>query len=424
MIKKILLLLVLALMLMSCSHKEQRSDNVTEVLFWHAMGGPLGEALISLVDEFNDSHPDIHIKAVNMGNYGALSTKLMASMQTDENPDIAQAFESWTANLVEGDKLCDLNRFIDADPEYKKDLMEDMFPVMLESNKVNGKFWSFAFNKSVRCLYYNKDMLFKHGYDPNKPPKTWDEFRDICKKLTFRDEKGNTEVFGTTFPVSAWQFENLLLQAGGEIMTPDYTTPLFASKEGVEALKFLEALLNEDKSAYLSTGYEGQSDFQAGKVAMVEGSSVSKSYMDLSEYDFFMGISAIPYYKTKKNIISGSNVVIFKNEDEKKEKAAWEFVRWFTDSKQTARWSKMTYYMPVRKSAFEQPALKERLESNPEIASVYDQLNYATFEPPISQWYATRKFLEEQVIEKVLRKKITPEKALKNAERELKNNLK
>lgn len=362
MIKKILLLLVLALMLMSCSHKEQRSDNVTEVLFWHAMGGPLGEALISLVDEFNDSHPDIHIKAVNMGNYGALSTKLMASMQTDENPDIAQAFESWTANLVEGDKLCDLNRFIDADPEYKKDLMEDMFPVMLESNKVNGKFWSFAFNKSVRCLYYNKDMLFKHGYDPNKPPKTWDEFRDICKKLTFRDEKGNTEVFGTTFPVSAWQFENLLLQAGGEIMTPDYTTPLFASKEGVEALKFLEALLNEDKSAYLSTGYEGQSDFQAGKVAMVEGSSVSKSYMDLSEYDFFMGISAIPYYKTKKNIISGSNVVIFKNEDEKKEKAAWEFVRWFTDSKQTARWSKMTYYMPVRKVLLNNLHLKKDLK--------------------------------------------------------------
>jgi maltose-binding protein MalE len=71
--------------------------------------------------------------------------------------------------------------------------------------------------------------------------------------------------------------------------------------------------------------------------------------------------------------------------------------------------------MPVRKSAFQEPALKERLSSNPEIKSVYDQLNDATFEPQISEWFETRKYLEEQVIEKVVRGTLQPQEALDSA---------
>jgi len=411
---QIMMLSLLMILLLSCSGQEQQNEKV-EVLFWHAMGGPLGEALTVLIDEFNASRSDIFINSVNMGNYSALSTKVMASIQTSETPDIAQAFESWTANLIDGNVIVPIQDFIDADPAFKDSLYNDMFPVMIKGNIFNGKLWSFAFNKSVRVLYYNKDMLFINDLDPNKPPETWDEFLDYCRKLSVDNDKdGTPEVYGTTFPVSAWQFENLLLQAGGEIIAEDNKTPLFNSKPGIEALEFLKKQLDE-KLAYLSTGYDGQNDFLAGKLAMIEGSSVSMAYMKKQKIDFFMGISAIPGYKTQRNIISGTNVVIFKKKDPRVEKAAWEFVKWFTDSSQTARWSEMTYYMPVRRSAFNEPGLSKRLAGNPEIKSVYDQLAFSTFEPPISQWYSARKYLEEQVIEKVLRNKMTPKAALDKA---------
>jgi ABC-type glycerol-3-phosphate transport system substrate-binding protein len=142
---------------------------------------------------------------------------------------------------------------------------------------------------------------------------------------------------------------------------------------------------------------------------------VSLAYMLLTDIDFPIGISAIPTKDTQRSIISGTNVVIFRNEESAVQKAAWEFVKWFTQPAQTARWSELTYYMPVRRSAFMQPALKERLENNPEIKSVYDQLEFATYEPQISEWYETRKYLEEQVIEKVVRGIMKPEKALDNA---------
>ena len=423
--KKILILVVLAILLFACSaEKEKVSSDKTQIIFWHALGGPLGDALAELIADFNNSHPGIHVKAIRMGRYNALSQKLMASMQTDTRPNISQVYESWTANFVDGDVLVSIDEMIKNDPNYGKEELNDIYQAYIKSNTIDGEMWSFPFNKSVRVLYYNKDMFFEAGLDPNKPPVTWSDFREVCKKLTKdTDGDGKIDQHGTTFSISAWQFENLLLQAGGKLMNSDYTEPLFNKKPGVVALKHLYNLLEKDDTAYLSTGYEWQNDFLAGKVAMVEGSSVSLAYMQKTGINFFMGISAIPVYKNKKNIISGTNVAIFKSKDKEKEKAAWEFVKWFTNPAQTARWSEMTYYMPVRKSAFEEPILKERLDRNPEIASVYDQLKHATFEPPISEWYETRKYLQEQVIEKVFRNTLTPEEALDKAAKNLKKRL-
>ncbi len=414
--KKILIILFIGLLLISCGKKAKAPTDVIQVRFWNSMGGPLGEALMFLVNEFNETHPGIFINAINMGNYTALSQKLMASLQTGNQPDIAQVFESWTANMIDGDVIVPIEDFIKNDPDFTEEKLADIYPVFIQSNTVNGKLVTFPFNKSVRVLYYNKDIFFQNGIDRNKPPKTWDSFLEYCRKLTIdADHNGVNELYGTTLKISAWQFENLLLQAGGEIMSADEKEALFNSKEGVVALEFLTQLLNEDKTAYLSPGYEGQNDFLAGKVAMYEDSSVSVAYMIKAGIDFNIGITSIPIEKTKRNVISGTNIAIFKSDDEKVQNAAWEFIKWFTDTKQTAKWSELTYYMPVRKSAFEVAELKSRLASNPEIAAVYDQLNYASFEPQMSEWFETRKYLEEHVIEKVVRGILSPQKALNNA---------
>jgi len=419
--KKMMVIIALLLLLTACARKaETTAKERIEVTFWHAMGGPLGEALETLVNDFNNSQSEIFVKSVSMGGYTALSQKLMASMQTDTRPDIAQVYESWTANFVEGDVLVPIDYFIEKDTTFGEDDLSDIFEIFIKSNTIENRLWSFPFNKSVRVLYYNKDLFFEHNLDPNKPPVTWEDFDLICEKLTLDNDKdGVIDVYGTTLAISAWQFENLLLQAGGEITTPDYKKPLFNSKEGQSALQFMYNLLNVKKTAYLSTGFDWQNDFLAGKVAMVEGSSVSLAYMKNTGINFFLGISAIPVKETKRSIISGTNVAIFKSGKDKVEWASWEFLKWFTAKEQTARWSAMTYYMPVRKSSFEEPVLKDQLMKNPEIASVYDQLNYASFEPPIPEWFATRKYLEETAIERVFRDKMSAKEALDKAAAEM-----
>ena len=427
--KKFILVIVgiLIVIIGSCSKKETSSDKII-VEFWHAMGGPLGDALNTMIVEFNDTHPTIKIQGVSMGRYQALSQKLMAAIVSKTQPDMAQAFESWIAKFVRGDAIVPIEKFIRSKNGLSEQELSDFYPVFIKSSTINDTIWSFPFNKSVRVMYYNKDMFFQNDLDVNSPPKTWDEFIKICEILTQdKDNDGRNDQWGTTFSTEVWQFENLLLQAGGEIMNENNTEPLFNSKEGVEALNHFYELLNKHQVAYLSTGYDGQNDFLASKVAMVEGSSVSMVYLRKGGIPFNLGLAPVPHNRTKHNLISGTNVVIFRNDkeqdNEKKQKACWEFIKWFTSPEQTARWSLMTFYMPVRKSALQNKDVLERFRKYPGLEGVYHQLDYAKVEPQIELWFETRKFLGERVIEKVLRDQLTAKEALDEVAEQMRKEL-
>ncbi len=424
--RKIVLFISIIILLFGCS-SEKKTPKI-ELEFWHAMGGPLGDALTKLVKEFNDSHPNIFITDINMGNYTALSQKLMAAIVANTQPDLAQAYEAWIAKFIQGNALVPVQKFVDGPHGLSKEELDDFFPVFIKSSTFNDTLYAFPFNKSVRVMYYNKDMFYVNGLEVDNPPATWDDFIKVGKILTQdKDGDGRIDQWGTTFATNAWQFENCLLQAGGQIMNKDFTEPLFNSIYGVQALNFLTDQLNKYKIAYLSTGYDGQNDFLASKVGMVEGSSVSMVYLHKGGIPFNLGMAPVPYDKTKKSLISGTNIIIFKDtKDEQaqaKQEAAWEFIKWFTSSEQTAKWSNMTYYMPVRRSAIQNPVLQKNFEKYPGLKNVYDQLNYAEVEPQTEVWFETRKLLEEQVIEKVFRNQIEAQEALDNLANKMKEML-
>jgi multiple sugar transport system substrate-binding protein len=409
--KKLLIILLIAMMLFSLSCGKKAAATKVTVNFWHGLGGPLGDALNEMVKEYNKTHPETEVVLNQVSSYEALSQKLMASIQANQQPDIAQVFESWTSKFIEAKVIVPMDDMIKADKDFKDQKLEDFYPVFVNSNTFNGKVWSFPFNKSVRMIFYNKDAFVRANLDPNKPPANWDQFRAYCKTFT-KDLNGDKQpdTYGSNFAPNAWQFINLLYQAGGQVIDKDGKV-VINQKPGVEALTYLTDLINKDKTVYLVTGYNGQNDFLASKVAMYEGSSVSITHMKQQTINFNMGYAPLPIYKTNQSAISGSNVVIFKNKDPKKEKAAWDFIKWFTDTEQTAKWSSLTNYMPVRKSAMQTKTMQDLLASHEQYKAVYAQLDNAITEPQIPEWFDARPELEK-TIEIALLKKKTPQQAL------------
>ena len=399
----IIVLIILSMFVISCGKKDTTSDK-TKLMFWHSMGGPLGSSLNKLIKEFNESQDDIIVEGVSVGNYTALTQKLSASIQAGNQPDLAQLYENSTVDYIKSGVLVPVQDFIDRDPQLKSDIHEDFYPVFISSNTYEGKIWTFPFNKSVRVLYYNKDMLLSFGFDPDRVPETWDEFIEYSRVISAnRDEKGNPYIYLTNINSSATQLVNLILQAGGKIYEDGKV--LFNSKEGIEALNYLRTLVIDLNVAYLSEGYQGQNDFLASEVAMYEGSSVSMAFMaSENKLKFNIGIAPIPSFRTKKNVISGTNIAIFKS-NSTKEEAAWRFIKWLTDKEQTAQWSYDTYYMPLRKSALKVSPLKERLEKDKNLLAVYDQLHFADTEPSISEWRKARTDIEKFVLEPIYNEK-------------------
>ncbi len=72
----------------------------TEVQWWHAMGGALGEKLNKIANDFNASQSDYKITPVYKGNYTETLTAAIAAFRAKENPAIVQVFEVGTATMM------------------------------------------------------------------------------------------------------------------------------------------------------------------------------------------------------------------------------------------------------------------------------------------------------------------------------------
>jgi len=411
--RKLFIIILLAAILVSGCQSTLKSDKV-KVTFWHGLSGPLGDTLNQMIREFNRSQDEVEVVANPISSYTALSQKLMASIQAKKQPDIAQVFESWTSKYIEADVLCKLEDLMKEDKDFDLKSLDDIYPVFLKSNTFDGVLYSFPFNKSVRAYFYNKDDFYRAGLDPNHFPATWQEFRDYCKKLSIdTNGDGKLDKFGTNYNVNEWQFINLLHQAGGSILDEN-GKPQLNSPQGIEALSYTSDLINKDKTVYLVREFEGQNDFLAGIAAMYEGSSVSITHMRQQPFNFNIGYAPLPIYKTNQSAVSGANIVIFKSGDRKRELAAWKFIKWFTDTAQTAKWSAKTCYMPVRKSAMQSPELLTFLQEFPQFQGIYDQLENAVYEPQIPAWFKARPELKG-FLEKAMRGNSTPRQALDEA---------
>jgi len=101
-------------------------------------------------------------------------------------------------------------------------------------------------------IVYRKDLVKAAGLDPEKPPRTWDEFADWCRKLTFADKNipGATVQRGQrAFAIEnrPWGFLPWVGAAGGDVIRAKADgmgwEACFDSPECLRAAKFLQSLI-------------------------------------------------------------------------------------------------------------------------------------------------------------------------------------
>ena len=387
-----------------------------QIVFWHAMGGPLGIVMDDLITRYNNSQSSFYVKSVNMGSYDTLAKKVLASLVANEAPDISQNYETLTKKFIKHHKIVCLDDLIASESE---DIKADIVPVLLENNTFDGRLYSFPFNKSVPVLYYNKNMFKKVGLDPDRGPDTLEEMVEYCRKITkyHRETAGedkNVYGYGCS-KANVWGFLNRLLQYGGKVVSdgPDGVMKSgFADPAAVKALDFLQGMLREGL-AREGQAFDHQNDFIAGKVAMIESSIVSKVFMEEDIKNFEFGIAPLPGHlmtagegsepesragEIKRGVIlSGSNINIFNNGDPRKIAGAWDFVKWFTSTEIGAEWSVRTTYLPVRKSSVASDIVKRALEADANLRAPFIQLDYCHFEPRLSVWFEIRDLMADHL---------------------------
>jgi len=370
-----------------------RAAEPVQVTYWFPvdLGGGLANVMQSLVDEFNASHPDVHVTASYTGNYDLTFQKIQAAALAGNLPDVADVVNDHTQVLAPSGMLEDLDGFVRK--AGGKSYLARFFPSLLLNSYSSGKLYSLPFQRSVPVLYYNKDAFAKAGIA--EPPATWAEFIADAQKLTIRNGSDVTR-WGAEFPLEAynWIYYALVYQAGGTIISSDLKHLELDRPAAMSATQYWWDLVNKYKVMPAFTPWpQGSQDFAGEKTAMVVYSSGAQGFFRQSA-KFNWSLVRMPNGKRSGVAVGGGNLVMFKKSPSQEE-AAWKFLSWMMEPPQQAHWSAKSGYIGVVRAAWNQPELKAVVAEHPEVLQTVKQLDEAYYEPSAPNFTQVRDALHD-----------------------------
>ena len=401
--------------------------SATELTMFYpvAVGGPLTKLVDRLVQDFESENPGITVKAIYSGNYSDTMTKAMTALKGGTPPDLSVILSTEIFTLIDNDAILAYDDLVTSSAD--KQWLNSFYPALMENSRTGGKTWSIPFQRSTIVMYYNKDAFRKAGLDPNSPPATWDELVAAGKKLTTKDASGKVTQWGLEIPSTGypyWMFGALSKQ-NSEVLMNDAGTKTYFDHQGVvQALGFWKDLGQKYQVMPKGTIEWGtlRSDFLEQKTAIMWHSTGNLTAVKKNaSFDF--GVAMLPAKKERGTPTGGGNFYIFKQATPEKRAAALKFIKWMTQPERTAQWSIGTGYLGTRADAYKTSALKNYVKDFPPAAVARDQLKYATAELSVHENGRVYKILND-AIQAALTNAKTPEKALKDAQKQAERILK
>lgn len=350
----------------------------TTLTFWHSFGD--NDAMTTLLQRFNESHADVQVKGVDVGDYSEMVTRLQAAVVSRRVPDVVQLEITRYGIFADRGVLLPLDN-LTSRPDFN---VADLIPGIWEAAQYQGTPYVIPFNNSVPVMYYNKDLFREAGLDPETPPATWDELVEAAKALTVR-EGGNITQYGLSAPPQ-WVRHAFVKQNGGDWMDEDVTELTLTAPEAVEAYSFLHDLIYEEEVAYAEAGIDANEDlsdqdFISGRTAIIFTSTGNLNGFQ-EDTDFELGVAPLPCKEVCAAPIGGATLGIIAGIPEERQQAAWEFLSWMANTENNTFWHIQTGYMPIRASTLENQTSQEFYAENPDFKVAIDQFQASSFPRP------------------------------------------
>ncbi len=338
----------------------------TDIQFWHAMGGRLGEVVEEIAAKYNASQEEYNLVPTYKGGYEDTMTAGIAAFRAQQQPNIIQIFDAGAATIINAkgatvpvaDLMADFNA---------EDYIEGVRNFYADSD---GNMIGMPFNSSTPLLYWNKDIFAEVGLDA--PPATWEEFEAMAPK--FKDA-GYQALAQSHSP---WIFS--------ENFHSRHNLQLATGNNGYDTTD-VEILYNNDHmkmhwgkvKEWLDAGYYGfygrgwgdnQDAFVQKKTAMWLGSSGSFGGLaNSAEFEF--GAAELPYWKSITEepygtFIGGAALFAMAGKPDEENAGVADFMAFLTSPEMQYFWHKETGYVPITNAAYELAKSDGYYESTPD----------------------------------------------------------
>jgi multiple sugar transport system substrate-binding protein len=359
---------------------------------WQLAQDIWGKSLRDAIAEFEKQNPGIKVANEPVA-LGQRDVKFSTAIRGGKGPDVFALDANPVKQYIKEGWVKDLTPFIEK--EGGKKWLEDFYPVTLRPVTEQGKTYGVPKNTVAMVIVYNKEMFKEAGV---KPPKTWNDFREVSRKLTKATTPGGPiDQWGVTLVMAQASFDlrfSVVLRGfGGDFLTPDWKHSALNSLEAKQAFTFIVDMINTDKS--LPPGVT-QVDCNAArrllankKIAMKIGTMWSMAEVSgmnpaLDGWNV-LDMTPIPQKEgvNKKVRSTLYQKSLFMNPNTPNPEAAWKLIKFLTEKKQMERWFDDNNMLSSRKSVNAQYA---PIKQSRFAAVVIPEIERADFLPLIPQW--------------------------------------
>lgn len=305
-------------------------------------------------------------------------------------------------------KLVDLNKF-NEDPTlpHIPGGIRDFFKSQLDVDSYfleRDKLYAIPFDSPTMILFYRKDIFNRYrdkfkaekGYDwiPGTEDFTWERYYEVAKWINENVPKDEVK-YGCGHQAKRHNslfcdFSNLLAAYGGNYFkdknigslgSKNPYNSVIADGRGIRALEMYKKIIKIADPRSITWDWYGVAEaFRNGDLALMPNWNEYSSMIEnphKSSVAGKVGYSLLPYGPSQSaNIFGGSGIGINKDAPLREQKAAWLFIVWATSPHTELLVLKHPEGgdVPLRKSVYKVPEIKEALVEGSEASKKYPTL--------------------------------------------------
>jgi sn-glycerol 3-phosphate transport system substrate-binding protein len=394
----------------------------TEIVWWHAHTGFLGERVMDLVNKFNASQSEYQVVALRKGTYAETLTAAVAAYRAKTPPHIVQVYEVGTQTMLSSGAVYPVYQLM-ADQGIKVNWDEYLSVVKSYYSK-DGKLYSMPFNSSTPVLYYNKTIFKKAGLDPGKAPATFDEIEKAARAVV---SSGAAKIgFTVAWPswtlaenAHAWHDQPFADKENG---FADMATRLLINGEfGVKLWSMLARWQKEGLFTYSGRGSKGDQPIKNGDAAIgIASTGVIGSLVKTAKFEWGTGsLPRLAGYPQGNSIIGGATLWVMKGHKPAEYRAVAKFLEFLGQIEQQAWWHAETGYLPISTPALKHLERVGHFRKQPAMWTAFAQITSGRTTPNsqgirLGDFVAIRAVIEAE-LENVLAGKKTAQQGLDTA---------
>ena len=386
----------------TASDIENANPEGQTVEFWVQYSDERLDAMMARAERF-EKETGIKVNITYKGHYGKVQSAMMTTAGTSDQADVARGYGNAAADMYQIGAAMDQTILA----ESKK------WGVTQSDIDDWGANWTVGFSayfdgnpkllhevgKSLEVVYYNKDWLNELGLSEPQTPAEFAEAACAATNSTFSGRIGDTASLGYEIDTDASNFAAWVFAHGGDVFDYDSGQYILNSSEAVAAMEFIQGMANKGCAQVTRDKYADQQYLGLGSNLFALSSTSGITYFQKAIEEGYNGqweISKVPH-TTKNPVMNlyGGGLIMGNTGNVDKMVAAYQWMKYISNTENSAVWSTESGYGFVRTSSADHPLIQAKRNELPQYDRSLGLIQYGKGEPSVPAYYSVRGEIEK-----------------------------